>query len=172
MKNMKKIFATLLTFAMVISNFTTVFASTREEDEQKSTTLYLKENEITQSGNRHIKVTWDKVTDANAYILEIADNEEFENATRERSIKRGLYWNFSDIDGEQDATYYIRIQPCFYYGTDENGEYVYTYGQWSNVIEAIYEKEELDPDKEIEAHFPWKPFTINWELFSKFNWGM
>ena len=69
MKNMKKIFATLLTFAMVISNFTTVFASTREEDEQKSTTLYLKENEITQSGNRHIKVTWDKVTDANAYIL-------------------------------------------------------------------------------------------------------
>ena len=82
-----------------------------------------------------------------------------------------MYWNFSDIDGEQDATYYIRIQPCFYYGTDDNGEYIYAYGQWSNVIEAVYEKEEIDPDKEIEPHFPWKPFTIDWSIFSKF-WGM
>lgn len=147
---MKKLFSLFLVFVLMICFSATCFAV----EENESTTLYLEDNEITESGNRHIKVTWDKVPEARVYILEIANNETFEDAVTKRSYKRGLYWNFSDVpDGETD-TYYIRIKPCFYHENE------CVYGKWSNVIVAEYKKEELDPNKVIKVHFPWDKISM------------
>lgn len=123
-------FSVLVPFAIVSNASTT--------DEAKSTVLTLETNRITDVGNRHIKVKWEKVSGARAYVLEIADNDDFDNATSVTSKKSTqLYWNFADVPGGEEDTYYIRIKPRF-----SNNEY----GGWSNVVVAEYHEPQIDKE--------------------------
>lgn len=162
----KKLISLLLTLILALSCVTVSNASA--VDEAKSTVLTLETNRITDVGNRHIKVKWDKVSGARAYKLEIADNENFENATSTLSKKvTQLYWNFAEVPGDVKDTYYIRIQPCFVYSDNE-----YVYGQWSNVIVAEY-KELVIESETLEKidYFSWIPKGINWEKLLNVDWS-
>lgn len=138
-------------------------------DETKSTVLTLETNRITDVGNRHIKVKWDKVSGARAYKLEIADNENFENA-ESALIKKvnQLYWNFAEVPGDVKGTYYIRIKPCFVYTNNE-----YVYGQWSNVVVAEYsEPKPIEPEVVDKIDFfSWIPKHIDWSKLLNINWS-
>lgn len=172
MKKCKKILAMALSIMMFVWCTTPVLASSREEDELKTTVLYLEENRITDVGNRHIKVTWDEVYGADAYKLEIADNEWFEDATSKKVLpkRQGTYYNFAEVPYDVKDTYYIRIKPCFVYGESDDG-YDYVYGQWSNVIVAEYEEKVIDPDKIQNINFfPWIP-NIDWNKLKDVDWS-
>lgn len=153
-------FSVLVPFA-IVSNASTI-------DEAKSTVLTLETNRITDVGNRHIKVKWEKVSGARAYKLEIADNENFENAASEL-IKKStqLYWNFAEVPSGLNDTYYIRIKPCFVYSDNE-----YVYGQWSNVVVAEYKEPVIEPEAvEKIDFFPWIPKKINLEKLLNIDWS-
>lgn len=147
---MKKLIYFLLAMALIVCCTTPVHA------EEKTTVLTLEANGITEVGNRHIKVTWEKVDYTRAYVLEIADNDTFENAVSKRTGR--LYWNFADVPGDEKGTYYIRVKPSS--------------GQWSNVVIAEYkEPEPIGPGVlEDVDWFPWIPKGIDWSrLLLKFN---
>lgn len=162
----KRLISLLMVLVMVLSYTIVVNAST--VDEAKSTVLTLETNRITDVGNRHIKVKWEKVSGARAYMLEIADNENFENASSVKSKKSTqLYWNFAEVPSDVKDTYYIRIKPCFVYDDDE-----YVYGQWSNVVVAEYKELVIEPEAvEKIDFFPWIPKGINWEKLINVDWS-
>lgn len=151
----KKIICLLLTLILAISCTTTALASettmcsySKEEVTQyfelmkdmaentrKRTTVTLEKDDV-YSDYRHIKITWEKVSDVTDYEIQIADNHLFKDATvKHRYPKTQLcgYWNFS-LRTNIDGTYYIRVRPCFTYKI--NGEYLRVYGRWSNTIIA------------------------------------
>lgn len=141
---MKKLIYFLLITALIVCCTTPVHA------EEKTTELTLEANGITDVGNRHIKVRWEKVEDTNLYQLELADNDEFENAVIKRTNR--LYWNFASVPGDKNGTYYIRVKPID--------------GQWSNVVVAelkYVEPKPIDPEAlEKIDWFPWIPKGIDW----------
>lgn len=100
---------------------------------RKSTEVTLEKNNI-HADYRHIKITWEKVSEAAQYEIQIADNPMFRDVqSSKRLSKQGLYWNFS-IKENIDATYYIRVRPRFVYMF--RSEYITVYGRWSNVVVA------------------------------------
>lgn len=157
---MKKIINSILIFTMLFSFSMTVFAS-KEGNETKSTVLTMSENKITDVGNRHIKVKWEKVDGANGYQLQIANDENFENAVIKSSKSIRLYYNFAEVPGDVKGTYYIRVRPKFAYKESEDG---YLYGQWSNVVVAEYKEPTINPDVTLDNvdWFPWIPKGIDW----------
>lgn len=157
---MKKTFYLLLTFILLLGCSITSFAA---DNKSKSTVITLEANSITDVGNRHIKVTWEKVDGANNYQMEIANNENFENATSKLSKNR-TYWNFAEVPGDTKGTYFIRVRPRFMNESGTGEKYVY--GQWSNVVIAELKQGEPKP---IEPEtlkginwFPWIPKGIDW----------
>lgn len=150
----KKIICLLLTLILAISCTTTALAAeapayySREEVTQyfelmkdiaenarKRTTVTLEKDDV-YSDYRHIKITWEKVSDVTDYEIQIADNKWFQDATvKHRYPKTQLcgYWNFS-LRTNVDGTYYVRVRPCFTYKIGD--EYLRIYGRWSNVIVA------------------------------------
>lgn len=135
----KKLITIFVVLALAFASTMTALASTT------STVLTLETNRITDVGNRHIKVKWDKVSGARAYMLEIADNDDFENAESVTPRnKTQLYWNFADVPGGEEDTYYIRIKPRF-----SNNEY----GGWSNVVVAEYHEPQIDPEVVAKIDF-------------------
>lgn len=157
----KRMISFLMVFVMLLSCSLVVNAS--EVDEAKSTVLTLETNRITEVGNRHIKVKWEKVSGARSYKLEIADNESFENASSVKSKKSTqLYWNFAEVPSDLKDTYYIRIKPCF---TDVEG-------QWSNVVVAEY-KEPVIEQEVVEKinFFSWIPKGIDWNKLLNIDWS-
>lgn len=142
---MKRLIYFLLAMAMLVCCTTPVHA------EEKTTVLTMEANGITDVGNRHIKVTWEKVENTNLYQLEIADNDEFENAIIKKTNR--LYWNFASVPGDVKGTYYIRVKPID--------------GQWSNVVVAELKQGEPKPiDPEVLENidwFPWIPKGIDWK---------
>lgn len=163
---MKKLICLLLTVTMLLNCSLTALASTREEDEMKSTVLTMSENKITDVGNRHIKVKWEKVDGANGYQLQIANDENFENAVFKSSKSIRLYYNFAAVPGDVKGTYYIRVRPKFVYKESEDG---YLYGQWSNVVVAEYKEPTINPDVTLDNvdWFPWIPKWIDWSKLLK-----
>ena len=161
---MKKLICLLLTVTMLLNCSLTALASTREEDEMKSTVLTMSENKITDVGNRHIKVKWEKVDGANGYQLQIANDENFENAVIKSSKSIRLY--FAEVPGDVKGTYYIRVRPKFAYKESEDG---YLYGQWSNVVVAEYKEPTINPDVTLDNvdWFPWIPKGIDWSKLLK-----
>ncbi len=108
-------------------------AASMIENMRKSTEVTLEKNNI-HTDYRHIKITWEKVSEATQYEIQIADNPMFRDVqSSKRLSKQGLYWNFS-IKENIDATYYIRVRPRFVYVF--RGEYFTMYGRWSNVVVA------------------------------------
>lgn len=162
----KRLISLLLVLVLVLSCAIVSNASTVYEE--KSTVLILETNRITDVGNRHIKVKWEKVSGARAYKLEIADNENFENAASELVKKSTqLYWNFAEVPSGLKETYYIRIKPCFVYDGNE-----YVYGQWSNVVVAEYKEPVIEPEAvEKIDFFPWIPKKINLEKLLNIDWS-
>lgn len=141
---MKKLIYFLLITALIVCCTTPVHA------EEKTTVLTMEANSITDVGNRHIKVRWEKVENTNLYQLELADNDEFDNAVSKRTNR--LYWNFASVPGDKNGTYYIRVKPVD--------------GRWSNVVVAelkYVEPKPIDPEalKHIDW-FPWIPKGIDW----------
>lgn len=149
----KKIICLLLVVVLVFGCSTTSFAAEQQciggfrkeiatytktatsiiENMRKSTEVALQKNNI-HSDYRYIKITWEKVSEAAQYEIQIADNPMFKDAdSSKRLSKQGLYWNFS-IKENIDATYYIRVRPRFVYRF--RGEYITMYGRWSNVVVA------------------------------------
>lgn len=163
---MKRLLSLLLVVTMLLSPITTYAAT---NNETKSTVLTLEANTITDVGNRHIKVTWDTVSEATNYQLEIANNENFENATSKLSKNR-TYWNFASVPGDVKDTYYVRVRPRFTNNTGTGDKYVY--GQWSNVVvAALIEREPSEPvDLENVDLFPWIPKGINFTELLKIDW--
>lgn len=144
-----------------------------ENLEQQSTVLVLEVNSITDVGNRHIKVTWDVVPGANNYQLQIADNEYFNNSVEKLSRNR-TYWNYAEVPGNVNDTYYVRVRPRFV-NDDPAGE-KYLYGKWSNVVTAEYIKNTVPnpiyPEnlKNIDW-FPWIPKGIDWKKLLSIDWS-
>ena len=164
---MKKLLALFLSLTMLFTPITTLAAT---NNESKSTVLTLEANSITDVGNRHIKVTWEKVDEATNYQLEIADNVNFENATSKLSKNR-TYWNFADVPGDTDGTYFVRVRPRFLNESETGDKYVY--GQWSNVVVAEYnEPEPIEPEVlENVNWFSWIPKGIDWDKLLKIDWS-
>lgn len=166
---MKKLLALVLTLTMLLTPITTLAAT---NNESKSTVLTLEANSITDVGNRHIKITWEKVDGANNYQMEIADNENFENATSKLSKNR-TYWNFAEVPGGVKDTYFVRVRPRFLNDSETDDKYVY--GQWSNVVVAAIEKYEPKPiEPEVLENinwFPWIPKGIDWSKLMRVDWN-
>lgn len=171
MKNIKKLLAVLLTLIMVLGCTSIAIASSREEDKMKSTVLTLEKNNTNSDGkSRHIKVSWEKVSGADSYKIQIADNINFENAvSKKRLSKQGLYWNFAEVPGELTDTYFIRVAPCFVYGKTEDG-YDYEYGQWSNVVIAPYKEIDWSNIKVPDFNLPYIP-DIDWSKVINIDWS-
>lgn len=157
---MKKLLVLFLSLTMLLTPITTLAAT---NNESKSTVLTLEANGITDVGNRHIKVTWEKVDGANNYQMEIANNENFENATSKLSKNR-TYWNFAEVPGDTKGTYFIRVRPRFMNESGTGDKYVY--GKWSNVVIAELKQGEPKPiEPEVLKNinwFPWIPKGIDW----------
>lgn len=110
-------------------------ATSMIENMRKSTEATLEKNNI-HTDYRHIKVTWEKVSDVSRYDIQISDNLMFKDAETKHRYPRtgfGNYWNFS-LTNDIESTYYIRVRPVFAYKF--NNEYFAVYGRWSNVVVA------------------------------------
>ena len=154
----KRVISLLMVLALSLSLTMVAFAS---ESETKSTTLTLETNKITDVGNRHIKVKWAEVSGANGYELQIANNENFENALNKTTKKKTqLYWNFAEVPNGEKDTYYIRVKPRS------------TNGEWSNVIVAEYSEPTIEP-KVVEKidYFSWIPKGIDWNRLFNIDWS-
>lgn len=164
---MKKSICFLLVFM-----YLTVVGFVPVQAEEKTTVLTLEANSITDVGNRHIKVRWEKVDGANNYQLEIADNEQFDNAVAKLSKNR-TYWNFAEVPGDVKDTYYVRVRPRFMNESGTGDKYVY--GQWSNIVVAeLYQGEPKPVDPEVLENvnwFPWIPKGINWDKLLNVDWS-
>ena len=161
---MKKLIYFLLVMALIVCCTTPVHA------EEKTTVLTLEANGITEVGNRHIKVTWEKVDGANNYQLEIADNTQFDNAVAKLSKNR-TYWNFAEVPGDVKDTYYVRVRPRFMNESGTGDKYIY--GNWSNVVVAEYKEPAPIPPEAVKyvEWFPWIPKNINWNKIMNIDWN-
>lgn len=140
-----------------------------QDKESRSTTAYLSTNEITDCGNRAIKINWEPVDDAVGYEIQIADNEEFENAEAVMSKRSdSVSYTFASVPGDVKDTFFLRVRPKFKTTITDDG---FCYGQWSNVIVAEYNEKVVE--KPVEADIKWLPKLDKsvWERLSKIDWS-
>lgn len=151
MKQGKKVIALLMTLLLGLSCSMTTFASSGAEYQHKEKyeqmvsfakkltfkpVLELEKNRMTYDG-RHIKIDWEDVSGADQYIIQIADNNDFLNATTSKRLPRqGTFYNFAELENNE-SDYYIRIRPVFVIGK-YNDRYITAMGRWSNTVFAEY----------------------------------
>lgn len=143
----KKLITLIMALVLVCSCSMTTFAATTQKHEytqymkmfMSKPQVELQVNRILAGGNRHIKIDWDDVSGADQYVLQIADNKYFANATTAKRLPRqGTYYNFPELD-DSYADYYIRVRPVFVLGT-YNDRYITMMGRWSNIVFAPCEE--------------------------------
>ena len=140
-----------------------------KDKESRSTTASISTNEITDCGNRAIKVNWEPVDDAVGYEIQISNNEEFENAeTVESKRTDSVSYTFASVPGDAKDTYYLRVRPKFKTTITDDG---FCYGQWSDAVVAEYNEKVVE--KPVKVDIKWLPKLDKsiWEQLSKINWS-
>ena len=172
---MKKFTTLLLALLMVFCVVAPVEAATKSISEDKLSEkpiVTIESNVITTEGNRYIKFTWNDIG-AKRYIIQIADNSEFNNAKQsEKLTLKGTYYNFT-TNSNKEGTYYIRVCPQFEQGK-VNKKIIYVNGQWSDIVIAKYTKPNWNnvnvENIKINLSIPkidWG--KINWDAIKNWN---